>query len=340
MITILKTPLRWVRRMADAGILIPTVLLVALLVIYAARTPGALDPGQLKYTLFNASLALALASAGLALVVMVGGLDLSSGGVIAIVNTFLTVLYGGNIASQMGWILIAIVFGAAFGAMNGLIVHRFELEPVVVTLASGFILTGAALLILPQPAGLHHIDGFSLIQTMTSDIVGVPVSGLVIFLVALGWVGLRRSRLGTWLISIGSDSDAAQYSGVAVGRTRVAVFAIAGAMYSLAGIAVTSQTSGGDSKLGAGYLLGAFAAVVVGGVRLGGGFGSVIGVVLGAMALTVSVNVLLALNFDTYWTTIVRGLLLLAAIGAQAALGLWLRRSRHSNTSATLEMPA
>lgn len=317
----------WVRRAAEQGVLIPAMFLVALLVTYGIRTPGALSPGQLKYTLLNASLALVFAAAGLALVVLVGGLDLSLGGVISAVNAFLTVQYGGSIGTQLMWLLLAVVLSAAFGAVNGWIVHRFELEPVVVTLATGFVLTGAALLLLPKPAGLQTVSGVSIIAIVTSDVVGIPVSLLLLIGVALGWVVLRRSELGTSIIAVGSDSDAAAYTGVNVGRTRVLAFSLAGALYGLAGIAVTSQTSGGDSQLGAGYLLAAFAAVVVGGVRLGGGFGSVVGVILGAMALTVSVNVLLVLGFGTYWTNIVRGLLLVLAIGAQTASTVYLRRS-------------
>jgi ribose transport system permease protein len=340
MIEAVQSPLRLVRRAAEQGVLIPTAFLVALLVTYGMQSPRALNPNQLKFTLLNASLPLVLAAAGLALVVLVGGLDLSSGGVIAAVNAFLTVQYGGSVGTQAAWIVGVVLISAVFGAINGTIVHRFALEPVVVTLATGFILTGAALLLLPTPAGLAETDGPSIISLITSDVAGVPISLVLIVLVGLGWVGLRQTRLGSSIVAVGSDADAAAYTGVAVGRTRILAFALAGALYGLAGVAVTSQTSGGDSQLGAGYLLAAFAAVVVGGVRLGGGFGSLIGVILGAMALTISVNVLLVLGFGTYWTTIVRGLLLVVAIGAQAALGYYLHRSAKRSAPAHVEVIA
>ncbi|MFI5427054.1 hypothetical protein [Aeromicrobium sp. UC242_57] len=156
---------------------------------------------------------------------------------------------------------------------------------------------------------------------------GVPVSLLIILLVAAAWVVLRRSRLGTWIMAVGGDRDGAAYTGVPVGRTRIVAFAMAGALYGLAGVVVTSQTAGGDAQLGASYLLASFAVVVVGGVRLGGGSGSVIGVIFGAMAIAISDGVLLSLGFGTYWSTIARGLLLLLAIGAQAALIVCLVRA-------------
>lgn len=331
---------QWLRRFVESGILIPAVFLVVLLVIYGISSPGALDPQQLKYTLLNGSLALVLAATGLALVVLAGGLDLSSGGVIAAVNAFLTVHYQGSVAEQTMWLLIAIVLSAAFGAFNGLIVHRFNLEPVVVTLASGFILTGSALLILPRPGGLPPIEGTSLVSMVTSDIGGIPVSLLIMLLIGVGWIFLRRSRLGTSLIAIGSEVQAAAYTGVKIGRTRVLVFALAGMMYGLAGIAVTSQTSGGDPQLGAGYQLAAFAAVVVGGVKLGGGFGSILGVILGGLALTLSVSVLLAIGLASFWTFIAQGLILVVAIGAQAALTAFRKRSTRAAPAAVVEAMA
>lgn len=340
MMRLLRAPLGVVRRGAEEGVLIPIVFLAVLLTIHSMRTPGALDPVSLRYTLINNSLALVLAAVGLGLVVLVGGLDLSSGGVIAAVNALLTVHYGGGVLTQLGWLVLAVVLGAGYGAINGLIVHRFDLEPVVVTLASGFILTGAALWLLPKPAGLQPLDAVSLVMKLTDAVGAVPIGLLVILVLAGLWMLVRRSRLGTWMVAVGSDVDAAAYTGVPVGRTRVMAFALAGGLYGLAGVAVTSQTAGGDAKLGSSYLLGAFAAVVIGGMRLGGGFGSLIGVILGAMALTVSVNVLLALGFGTYWSTIARGLLLLVAIGAQALLVVWLRRTGGRSGSIRVEIPA
>ena len=133
MSTATGSAVHWFRRAADNGIVIPAAFLIVLLTIYGIRTPGALDPVQLKYTLLNASLALVLAATGLSLVVMAGGLDLSAAGVIAVVNAFLTVEYQGAIGEQALWLILAIVLSAGFGALNGVIVHRFDLEPVVVT---------------------------------------------------------------------------------------------------------------------------------------------------------------------------------------------------------------
>lgn len=319
-------------RFVESGLAVPVVFVVALLVIYVSASPQALNPDQLKYTVINASLTLALAAAGLAIVVLIGGLDMSSAGVIAATNAILTVNYGGSLGNQFLWILIAILVGVVSGVFNGLIVHVFKLEPVVVTLGTSFVLAGLALLILPQPAGLTPVQGFSPVAFMTSDVAGFPVGLIVLLLVIAGWFAVRRSRFGSQLLAVGSDKEAAANSGVRVGVVTVAGFGMAGGLYGLAGIAVTSQTSGGDSNLGASYLLAAFAAVVVGGLRLGGGHGSVFGAILGAVAVTIVINVLFVLGFASFWSTIARGILLLLALGAQAAISMILLRRRRDKS--------
>lgn len=319
-------------RLAESGLVVPLLFAAVLIAIYATLSPGALSPSQIKYTLINASLTLALAAAGLAFVVLVGGLDMSAAGVIAVTNAVLTINFGGGVAQQLLWIVIAIAIGALAGLINGLIVTTFRLEPVVVTLATGFIYSGLALLMLPKPRGLDPVEGFSVVGFVTSDIGGIPVGLLIMLLVVLGWVCLRRSRFGVQVISVGSDEESAQYSGISVRKVKLGAFSLGGALYGLAGIALTSQTSGGDSQIGNAYLLGAFAAVVVGGLRLGGGRGSVIGAMLGAFCVTILVNVLFVLGFASFWGTIGRGVLLLLALGVQSLIAVTVLQRRRQQS--------
>lgn len=324
------------QRLAESGLIVPILFAVALLAIYASLSPGALSPAQIKYTLINATLTLALAAAGLAFVVLVGGLDLSPAGIIAVTNAVLTINFGGGVGQQILWVLISIAIGALAGLINGLIVTTFKLEPVVVTLATGFVYSGLALLLLPKPRGIEPVEGFSVIGFVTSDVGGIPVGLIIMLLIVIGWVFLRRSRFGGQLLSVGSDEEAAQYSGFKVRKIKLVAFTLAGALYGLAGVALTSQTSGGDSQIGSAYLLGAFAAIVVGGLRLGGGRGSVIGAMLGAFCVTILVNVLFVLGFASFWGTIGRGILLLIALGIQSVIAVTILQ-RNRKQSITLE---
>jgi ribose transport system permease protein len=293
------------------------LFLVILLSILAWYEPTALTTNQFRYVVINASLALALASAGLTLVVIVGGLDLSSAGVIALSNALLATQLGGGTAQQIVTILAVILIGGLAGFLNGIVVTRFDLESVVVTLATGFILGGLARLLLPVPLGLER-DATSVISWFTASIMGIPVGVIVFLAVAMLWVGIRRLHFGTSLLAIGSDAEAAADAGINVSRTKVMAFTGAGLLYALAGVALTSQTSGGDPSVGASYLLGAFAVVVIGGIRLGGGRGSLIGALLGAISLTIAIDVLFVIGVASYWNFVARGALLLIAVGMQA----------------------
>lgn len=321
-------------RLAETGVLVPLLFLITLLTVYGAVAPSSLQPSQLQYTLVNASLTLALAAAGLTLVVLIGGLDLSSAGVIALTNAVLAVYYGGGLVQQFLLLGGVVILGVAAGVINGLVVTRFSLEPVVVTLGTGFIYSGIALWLLPQPQGLEIVEGFSPLAYLTRDVAGIPGGLILIVAVVTGWFLLRRSRFGAQIMAVGSDSEAAANSGIRVGAVSVKSFALAGGLYGLAGIALTSHTSGGDSQLGSSYLLAAFAAVVVGGVKLGGGRGSVLGAVLGAICVTVVVNVLFVLGFASFWGTIAQGTLLLIALGAQGLIAATLLRGQRKQSIA------
>lgn len=318
--------------LAGNGLTVPAAFVVTLLVVYVAWAPAVVTTDLWGFTIVDASLALAFTGAGLAIAVLVGGLDLSCAGVIALTNATVTVLYGAGPAQQILSVLAAIAIGVAAGIVNGSLVHYFGLEPVVVTLATGFVLSGCALLVLPTPRGVTDVDGFSVLDFISSSVLGVPIGLLLLVALVLSWLVFRRSRWGSRLMAVGSDADAAANSGVPVGPTRILGFAIAGGLYGTAGVVLTSQISGGDTQLGAGYLLAAFAAVVIGGVRLGGGQGSVIGAVLGAVAVTVMVNVVFILGLATYWSTIARGLILVAALLVQALLVVIARRTQSHST--------
>lgn len=302
---------------AGNGLLVPISFFVVLIMLLYAFQPSVLTTNQFQYVVLNSSIALAVSAAGLSLVVLVGGLDLSSAGVIALVNAFLATQLGGPPARQVLLIAAAIAIGAAVGLLNGLITVAFQLEPVVVTLGTGFVLGGLALLILPVPVGLAQ-DATGIVGWFTGTIGPVPVTGLLLILIVTGWISFRRSRSGASLMAVGGDPEAARHLGIDVRRTKVLAFTGAGTLYALAGITLTSQTSGGDPSVGASYLLGSFAAVVIGGLRLGGGRGSIAGAILGAMSLTVAVSVLFVLGVSSFWTFIARGMLLLLAVGAQA----------------------
>jgi ribose transport system permease protein len=137
---------------------------------------------------------------------------------------------------------------------------------------------------------------------------------VVIGMVLLGWLWLKNTRLGTAIYAVGSDPDAAAAVGVRVALVRFLVYVIAGGCYGLAGVFISAQTGSGDPLVGNPLLLSMFAAVVVGGTRLGGGRGGPLGSAIGAYILMIVVNILLVLNVSAYYSTIAEGTILILAV--------------------------
>jgi ribose transport system permease protein len=156
---------------------------------------------------------------------------------------------------------------------------------------------------------------------------------VVVSAVLLAWLWLKRTRLGTAIYAVGSDPDSAAAVGVNVVLTRFLVYVLAGGCYGLAGVFISAQTGSGDPLIGNPLLLSMFAAVVIGGTRLGGGQGGPVGTVFGAYVLIMVVNILLVLNISAYYSTIAEATILILAvlagsISGSSVLALQLRAAR------------
>nr|WP_245415096.1 ABC transporter permease [Aureimonas flava] len=294
--------------------------MVALLVFAALfALVDAISPGPMTYfdVSFQASggTPLALAAMGQTLVVLSGGFDLSAGAVISLVNAVLaaTMDPADMEASVLVWTLAGIGIGMAVGAVNGVFVAVLRLQPIVVTLSTMFIVQGLTLLVLDQPGGFVSP---SLGALYMGDAIAqfVPASLVLLGLAALFWLWLRRTRFGVALYAVGSDPQAAAATGVRVALVRFGAYVLAGGFYGLSGVFVSAQTGSGDPLVGNSLLLSIFAAVVIGGTRLGGGRGGLVGTIFGAFVLMIVVNILLALNVSAYFATIAEGGVLLAAV--------------------------
>ena len=204
-----------------------------------------------------------------------------------------------------------------------------RLQPIVVTLSTMFIVQGITLLVMDKPGGMIPPSlGSLLVGDAIPGILPMPLVILAV-LVAL-WRYLRSTRLGTAIYAIGSDGDAARSTGIRVPRVQFAVYVLANACYGLAGVFISAQTGAGDPLVGNPMLLQVFAAIVVGGTRLGGGRGSPLGSIIGAYVLMMVVNILLVLNVSAYYSTIAEGTILFLAVlsgalGRKAALATHLR---------------
>ena len=257
----------------------------------------------------------ALAAMGQTLVVLTGGFDLSAGAVISLVNVTLASEMGMT-ADPMTMILLSLAglgIGGCVGLVNGVLVAFLRLQPIVVTLSTMFIVQGLTLLIMDKPGGFTPFE-FSIF--FTGDVItGVlPAPILVIVIAIVLWRLVAGSRLGTAIYAIGSDESAAAAAGVRVRLSKMMAYVLAGMCYGAAGVFFTAQIGAGDPLVGRPMLLPMFAAIVIGGTRLGGGRGGLVGSVFGAYILAVVASIIFVLSVSAYFTTIVEGVILLLAV--------------------------
>lgn len=301
-------------------------LLVATKVIQPNFGTSGLD------SLSRAAIPFAFATAAQAVVVLAGGIDLSIASMMAVTSVTAAVMMDGASDTQAFFVVpFVLVLGATLGAVNGTIIVVSRVPDIVVTLAMLFVWEGVALLILNAPGGGSPVWLRELIVGSVT-IPGVPGAvtawipkSLLVIVVCLSviWLPLRRSRLGLAIYAIGSDQLAAFRSGVSVGRTKIAAYAFAGVFAAMGGLALTMSTGIGEPIPGP-YLMASVAAVVLGGVVLGGGRGGLIGPIVAVFILRLVRMDLALLSVDPNVTTIIEGSIMVVVVmfgGILAARG-------------------
>ena len=276
--------------------------------------------GSLGYyeisTLVTGGATLAIAAIGQTIVVLSGGFDLSAAAVISLVNVTLASHMQDAPSSILAWSAAGLAIGAAAGAFNGVFIVVLRLQPIVVTLATMFILQGVTLLVMEKPGG-QIPAAFS--QAFVADAVPglLPAASVLLLALMAAWALIRNTVFGKTIYATGSDREAARAAGLRIRTAEFFVYVLAGGLYGLAGLFISAQTGSGDPLVGNPMLLQMFAAVVVGGTLLGGGRGGPVGTIFGAYVLMMVVNILLVLNVPAFYSSIVEGtILILAVLGA------------------------
>ncbi|MFS4579992.1 ABC transporter permease [Phaeobacter sp. C3_T13_0] len=292
------------------------LVLAVLVTIYLATHPA--GPTTYVTTIWaNQSLILALAAIAQFFAVIVRGIDLSVGAVMALTNCVASYVVVGS-SLDMAFGIIAVLFvGAGCGLLNGLLVVYGRIQPIVVTLATASLFVGVALLLRPTPGG--QID-YDLADAMTLDLFGIPTAMIITAaIIALIWVPLRRTGLGLGLYAVGSSEQAAFQSGMPVTKIRLASFTLGGLFAGLAGLYFSFVTTTGDAGIGPNFTLNSIAAVVLGGVALRGGVGTLTGAIAGAFILKTIGALMFFSGLPPLAQPFVEGLILATAIAIGSA---------------------
>jgi ribose transport system permease protein len=279
-------------------------------------------------SLARSALPFAFVTVGMAVVVIAGGIDLSVAAMMAVASVTAAVLMDGASDGQAVFAVLAVLgLGLAMGALNGALIVVTRVPDIVVTLAMLFVWQGVALLILNSPGG-GAAEWLRALVVGGLTLPGVPPALTdwlprgVVFLavvVAVIWLPIRRTKLGLMLYAVGSDPQAAFRSGVPVGPVRVAAYAICGLFAAIGGLTVTMATGIGEPIPGP-YLLASVAAVVLGGVVLGGGRGGILGPILAVFVLRLVRLDLTLMSVDPNVAAIVEGIIMVAVVMFGAVL--------------------
>jgi ribose transport system permease protein len=307
---VLEAGVAWARRNTW------TLGLIGLLIVFLALTkmlqPNYGAPGIQGLAI--SILPIAFAAVAQAIVVISGGIDLSVGPMMALASVTSAVLMKGQ-GDLFGVAVVVgvLALGVAVGAVNGVLVVITKVPDIVVTLATSFVWAGTALLILNTPGG----GAAPWLMAIISGPLGNPwlPKALVVLavIVAVVWIPLRRSTFGLALYAVGSHPLAAFRSGIAVGPTKIAAYALTGFFAALGGLALTA-TGGVGAPVPGSYTLQSVAAIVLGGVSLAGGRGGVLGPIIAVIVLALVRTDLFFAGVDPNWSTAVQGAILIGVV--------------------------
>jgi ribose transport system permease protein len=315
----------WQRLMRQNRIPFALVLLALVVAVNLVLQPNLLEPVTLNSSM-RLFLPLILVAVGQTVVILAGGIDISVGAIVSIVNAILATQIGtkGDPGVAVLMMVLVLFVGMAAGAVNGFFVAVLRLQPIITTYATSFLFGGLALLILPSPGG-GMPSAFTGFYRDTRPL-GLPLAFFVIALIMLAWYGVRQTRYGRYLFAVGGNPDAAYQTGVPVSRVQFSTYVLSGFMSACGGIAITLLTGSGNAGIGDALTLTAITAVVIGGTALSGGTGTVGGAIIGAIILSLIPNIISFAKVETWWQTFLNAAIIVLALALPGILSLIRRR--------------
>jgi ribose transport system permease protein len=302
---------RFVRRQ---GWVVGVAALLGVLVFWRYSQIPAFGPFEIR-GIVAGTMTLALLAMAQSVIVISGGIDLSVGAMMVLANCIAARLMLDQALGTVVLVAIGVVAVAMIlSGLIGLVTVVSGVPDIVVTLAASFILAGLALVVLDGPGGGTNPR----FQELIVGGFDQPLPSLLWLagLLALVWLPFKRSRLGITTYAVGSDRAAAFLSGVRVGRTRVIAYVLGGFFSGMAGVVTTAFTGSGEPRasIGATATLTSVAAVVLGGVALMGGSGTLLGPVLAAFCLSLIPPLMLGLGWDPNYAEVARGIIIIVVV--------------------------
>ncbi|MCO5082767.1 MAG: ABC transporter permease [Rhizobiaceae bacterium] len=292
------------------------ILLLPIIVLFVVN-PVFRQPGNL-FNLWQQASIIGVLAIGQTLVIILGGFDLSVGTVAALSGVICYMLFGMGDGGGIVFLgVVAALAGCAVvGAINGLLITKVNITPLIATLGMLSLVRGFVLIVSDGQLVYAEGPGYSFAEFLQGSAFGMPVAGLIFLVIAvLLALLLRGTVFGQYVFAIGGNEKAAALAGLPVNTVKILSYALCSVLAGIGGLLLSSRTASALPNAGVNYELQAITAAVIGGAALGGGKGSIVGTVLGVLLLTAIGNGLNLYNVSPFWQTGVTGLILLLAVG-------------------------
>jgi ribose/xylose/arabinose/galactoside ABC-type transport system permease subunit len=297
-------------RTSESGLLLFLLLLVA---FFSFASPYFHEPRNLSNIIGQISLPLC-AAIGLALVIISGEVDVSIGSLQAVVALPLVLVLNATGSFALGAIA-ALATGAVIGVVNGTLVTRFKVNSLIATLGMFYALRGFVYLVTGKVAVADASDNSLFFAVGNGKLGFLPYSALVVFALLFAFMYIvRNTSYGRRLYAVGGNAEVARSVGISPVRMKFSAFVICSILASVSAILLASRLGSANHLAGLGFEFQVIAAVVLGGVSLSGGVGTLFGVLLGVLILGVIQNGLGMMNVNTQWQDVLRGAIIILAV--------------------------
>ncbi|MBR6281991.1 MAG: sugar ABC transporter permease YjfF [Lachnospiraceae bacterium] len=306
-------------RVSDTNMLLAITIVVFVLMYVGAALflGGAFTKPQAFFNILNANAALIITSCGMSLVMITGGIDISVGGVVALVSMCCAVYLDYHDGSILGSVLIALGIGLAYGLVQGFLVAYLDIQPFIVSLAGMFFARGMTTIVNTAPFNVSN-EAFTKLKLTRINVpgmgsynklgayvpayveIGVVVALLVVIIL---FAVLRWTKLGRSFYAVGGNKQSALMLGINVKRTKFLSHLICSLLAGLGGYVYFLHVGSGAASHAMGMEMNAIASSIIGGTMLTGGVGNIIGTLFGVLSLSTIQNIVSSAGFDQAWWT-------------------------------------
>lgn len=298
-------------RLSWAGTAVLGFLFLVIAIIFSVLSPWFLSLSNILSIGTNMAVIGLMAAAGTP-VIVAGALDLSVAAIAGLSGVIVAQLFASGVNIWLGCVA-AIAVAGSIGLINGFLVTELLLNPLIVTLATMSIVTGAAMVMTNGLTTPLEAPGFNWLGSGRMLGIPIPLLAMVILVVVLWWV-MARTRFGRQIYAVGGNPDASRLMGVSVKRVQTILYVLSGVVGAVAGIVLSGMLGASAPDAVGSQLLTVIAAIILGGTSLYGGRGSVWGTLVAVLILGTLNNGLTLLDVSSFWQDIMRGAVLIMAV--------------------------